>query len=209
MRAGARLAAAAMGVVLAGTGVAASEELKTVPTFTADGVTHVPPFDLPPSALMSKEGAAMLKMRAQTPAKPPQPSDDIDSARKRVEQTLAPLVATMLQRYPVDVAEQRIAGVPTRVVTPRGKPVDEKRILIDLHGGAFSICADACAILESAPIAALGGYKVVTVNYRMAPEAEHPAALEDVAAVYRELLKSYRPEHIGIYGCSAGGLHSG
>jgi acetyl esterase/lipase len=40
----------------------------------------------------------------------------------------------------------------------------------------------------------------------MAPEYAFPAASEDVAAVYRELLKSYRPQNIGIYGCSAGGL---
>jgi hypothetical protein len=32
-----------------------------------------------------------------------------------------------------------------------------------------------------------------------------PAASEDVAAVYKDLLKTYRPENIGIYGCSAGG----
>jgi len=46
---------------------------------------------------------------------------------------------------------------------------------------------------------------VVTVNYRMAPEARHPAAVEDVTAVYKELLKQYKPKQIGIYGCSAGG----
>jgi acetyl esterase/lipase len=39
----------------------------------------------------------------------------------------------------------------------------------------------------------------------MAPEATHPAGVEDVATVYRELLKTYKPKHIGIYGCSAGG----
>jgi acetyl esterase/lipase len=33
-----------------------------------------------------------------------------------------------------------------------------------------------------------------------------PAASEDVEAVYRELLKQYKPADIGIYGCSAGGI---
>ena len=60
-------------------------------------------------------------------------------------------------------------------------------------------------MLESAPIASVGGYKVVSVNYRMAPEATHPPRVEDVATVYRELLKTYEPKHVGIYGCSAGG----
>jgi len=40
----------------------------------------------------------------------------------------------------------------------------------------------------------------------MAPEYKSPAASEDVAAVYRELLKQYEPAAIGIYGCSAGGM---
>ena len=118
---------------------------------------------------------------------------------------LAPQVAGMRKLYSVDVIDQTISGIPTRIVTPKDKPFDGKRVLINLHGGGFTMCAEACALLESVPIAALGGYKVVTVNYRMAPEATHPAGVEDVATVYRELLKSYKPKNIGIYGCSAGG----
>src|SRR5262249_18406549 len=38
------------------------------------------------------------------------------------------------------------------------------------------------------------------------PEFRFPAASEDVAAVYRELLKDHAPADIGIYGCSAGGI---
>ena len=60
--------------------------------------------------------------------------------------------------------------------------------------------------LESIPIAAVGQIKVVSVDYRMAPEARFPAATEDVVAVYRQLLSRYRPHNIGIYGCSTGGL---
>jgi epsilon-lactone hydrolase len=46
---------------------------------------------------------------------------------------------------------------------------------------------------------------VVSIDFRMAPEYTFPAASEDVAAVYRELLKTYKPGNIGLYGCSAGG----
>jgi acetyl esterase/lipase len=60
--------------------------------------------------------------------------------------------------------------------------------------------------MESVPIASIGKIKVVSVDYRQAPEYEFPAASEDVAKVYRELLKTYKPANIGIYGCSAGGL---
>jgi len=44
------------------------------------------------------------------------------------------------------------------------------------------------------------------VDYREGPTYKFPAASEDVAKVYRELLKEYSARNIGIYGCSAGGM---
>jgi acetyl esterase/lipase len=42
--------------------------------------------------------------------------------------------------------------------------------------------------------------KVISINYRQGYEHRYPAASEDVAAVYRELLTMYAPAKIGIYG---------
>ena len=78
------------------------------------------------------------------------------------------------------------------------------RVLINLHGGGFS--TDAGSLLETIPIASLTRTKVVAVLYRLAPENPFPAALDDAIAVYQELLKTYRPEKIGIYGTSAGAI---
>lgn len=175
------------------------------PKFEPSGVVSVPAFELPPSSLISPQSAAMLQMRGRMPDVVRTMNPDITAARQQLEQFMAPQVEATRKRYPVNIVEQQIAGVPVRVVTPADKPADPQRVLINLHGGAFSVCADGCALLESMPIASVGGFKVVTVNYRMAPEAKHPAAVEDVAAVYRELLKAYKPSQIGIYGCSAGG----
>jgi monoterpene epsilon-lactone hydrolase len=63
--------------------------------------------------------------------------------------------------------------------------------------------------LESIPVAAMGRIRVVSLEYRQSPKHRFPAASEDVAAAYRELLKSYRAQDIGIYGCSAGGMLTG
>ena len=201
------LAATAM-VLVAATG-AASGEGPAKPSYAADGTVHVPGFDLPPSGYMSKEAVALLKLRAG-PAKPATPQDkDVTVERKAMEAMTAPIVKATLARYPVDIVEQSIAGVHTRIVTPKGGATDKTRVLINLHGGGFVHCAEGCALLESIPIASIAGVKVVSVDYRMAPEHVFPAASEDVAAVYRALLKSYRPSQIGIYGCSAGGSLSG
>ena len=56
------------------------------------------------------------------------------------------------------------------------------------------------------PIASLGRIKVIAVDYREGPDHKFPAASQDVAAVYQEVLKSYPPQNIGLYGCSAGGM---
>jgi acetyl esterase/lipase len=79
-------------------------------------------------------------------------------------------------------------------------------VLINLHGGAFAVGADLRGLIESIPVAGSGGIKVISVDYRQGPENRFPAASEDVAQVYRELLKTYQPRNIGIYGCSAGGV---
>jgi epsilon-lactone hydrolase len=179
------------------------------PVFDANGVVHVPAFELPPSELSSKEAQAFMKVRAKMPTNLPTMEQDIVKSRKALEAMLAPQVAQMLKAYPVDVVEKKIAGVPTRIVTAKNKKPDPTRILINLHGGAFNTCWESCSTLESAPIAALSGYQVVSVNYRMAPEATHPAGVEDVATVYRDILKNHEAKHVGIYGCSAGGALTG
>jgi monoterpene epsilon-lactone hydrolase len=198
---------AAAGVALAsgGANLAAQENPASRPVFDADGTVHVPAFDLRPSTFLSPEALEAQKSRARMPGGSPPNTVDIVQVRRGLEMMLAPQVAAMRQRYAVDIAEQRIADVPVRIVTPAGKPVDSSRVLINVHGGGFSMCADGCAMLESIPISSVGSFKVISVNYRMGPEARHPAAIEDVEKVYRELLKTYRPQQIGLYGCSAGG----
>ena len=114
------------------------------------------------------------------------------------------------RQYPATIEHTLIGGVPADVVTPRSGITERNRnrVLINLHGGGFiGKCPDG--LVEAMPIAGTGGIRVITVDYREAPEAKFPAASEDVTAVYRELLKSYVPENIGIYGCSAGGALAG
>ena len=54
-------------------------------------------------------------------------------------------------------------------------------------------------------MAALSGACVVSVDYRMPPGHPYPAALDDVLAVYRELLKTHPASRIGVFGSSTGG----
>jgi epsilon-lactone hydrolase len=79
--------------------------------------------------------------------------------------------------------------------------------LINFHGGGFIL--DSGSMSETIPIANLTKMKVIAVKYRLAPESPFPAAVDDAIAVYRELLKSYKPRNIGVYGTSAGAILTG
>jgi monoterpene epsilon-lactone hydrolase len=112
---------------------------------------------------------------------------------------------TIRALYPANVEFSTIAGVPVSVVTPLSIPSNNTdRVLINLHGGGFT--SDSGSLTESMPIANLTKIKVISVMYRLAPGYKFPAPVEDVVAVYRELLKTYRAQHIAIYGSSAGAV---
>ena len=106
---------------------------------------------------------------------------------------------------PVQIVEDKIAGVPVHIVTPDGMPeANHDKVMLNLHGGGFN--SDSGSYTESIPIASYSGIKVVSALYRLAPENPFPAAVDDAVAVYNELLKNYKPEHIVIYGTSAGAI---
>ena len=106
---------------------------------------------------------------------------------------------------PNQLVEDKIAGVPVRIVTPDGMPeANRDKVLLNLHGGGFN--SDSGSYTESIPIAGYTKIKVVAVLYRLAPEHPFPAAVDDSVAVYKELLKTYKPKHIVIYGTSAGAI---
>ena len=143
------------------------------------------------------------------PVPHPPPGSSIVVNRESTDAMQAHDSAVTLAVYPVNVASSTIAGVPVRIVTPVTPIPKEKadRVLICLHGGGFT--TDSGSLTEAIPIANLSQTKVVSVLYRLAPEFPFPAAVDDSIAVYKELLHTYEPQHIGIYGASAGGILTG
>lgn len=115
-------------------------------------------------------------------------------------------LAELRGRMKVSVAESTIGGVKVFTVTPDTLAADKQdKVLIHLHGGCYVLWPGESGTTEAVMMAGLGGYKVISVDYRMPPEATFPAALDDSVAVYKELLKTTDAGKIGIYGSSAGG----
>lgn len=134
-----------------------------------------------------------------------------DQERRWYDEVLyIPWLSKLRHRFVVVIEPKKIGGVQTDIIYPPEGVSDsnKERVLINLHGGGMLVGARYGGQLESIPISSIGRIRVVTVDYRMLPN-KYPAAEEDVLAVYRELLKTYRPENIGIYGCSSGASLTG
>lgn len=110
--------------------------------------------------------------------------------------------------YSVAQENRVVGGVPCEIFTAAtcADKAQSRPVLVNLHAGSFLMGAHIFSAMESIPMAALGGFTVVSVDYRLGPEHKFPAATEDVVSVYKELVKEFNPADIGIYGCSAGGI---
>ena len=133
------------------------------------------------------------------------PPQSLEERRKKTDAYTAGARVEWTKICPNTIVEEKLAGVPVRIVTPEGMPESNKdKVLLNLHGGGFN--SDSGSYTESIPIASYAKMKVVAALYRLSPEVKFPAAVDDSIAVYKELLKSYEPKHIVIYGTSAGAI---
>lgn len=177
-----------------------------------DGTVNVPAYRLPPSVYLSDEA------RKSMPRRPFDANDMLTQliekgrvpvARQGMARGMASQMRKLAEEYQVSYREVTVGGVHGYLVTPAKPSQGGKRgnILVNLPGGGF-IMANAAAggLQESIPLSSRTGFDILTIDYSQAPEAVFPAASEDVASVYRELLKTRKPSQIGIFGSSAGGL---
>jgi monoterpene epsilon-lactone hydrolase len=165
-----------------------------------DGTAHITrvipvPQDLSPQA---------QKFLSQ-PVPDQAPPESLAERRKRTNAYTLRAKAAWTQLCPNTIVNTTLANVPVRIVTPANlSPASRDKVLMNIHGGGFN--TDSGSYTETIPIAYYTRIKVVAVLYRLSPEYQFPAAVDDSVAVYKELLKTYTPDHIIIYGTSAGAI---
>ncbi len=195
------------GHALAQADASARKETPNV-TYRPDGTVVLEHVEVPITSLASPEAKEWLRsLIVDKPFGSGPPLADIKAERARQDGIMRKFLAPMLKRYAVKMSEETIGGIVTDVVVPADgiAPENAHRVLINVHGGGFVTGGRSASLVESVPLAALMKIKVISIDYRMGPEYQFPAASEDVEKVYRALLKTYRPEHMVLYGCSAGG----
>ena len=116
------------------------------------------------------------------------------------------LLPGMLERLKVKVERTTIDGVRAFVVTPETiRPENRDRLLVHVHGGCYVLNGGEAGLPEAIFMAGFGGFKVISVDYRMPPEATYPAAHDDAMTVWKAVTRRTDPKKTAIFGTSAGG----
>jgi acetyl esterase/lipase len=103
------------------------------------------------------------------------------------------------------VQEVDAGGVPCEWVA--GPGVAANSVVLYLHGGAYTTGSLATHRRHVAQLSVAAGARVLNVDYRLAPEHPHPAAVDDAVTAYRWLttVAAILPERVVLCGDSAGG----
>lgn len=136
----------------------------------------------------------------------PQNNEEWIHLRKVVDDEAKARLPALKKYFQVKSRPFKMANVSVYWISPTHKEkTNASRILLHLHGGGYVLFSGESATEEAIYVSGITGYKVVSVDYRLAPENPFPLALEDAFSVYRELLKIYPANKIGVFGSSAGG----
>lgn len=100
--------------------------------------------------------------------------------------------------------EVDVAGIPAIWADAQGGATD--RAVLYVHGGGYVIGAAGYYTNFTGHLAKAIGCRVLNLDYRLAPEHPHPAAVEDSAKAFQWLRnQGFAADHIAIAGDSAGG----
>ena len=132
----------------------------------------------------------------------PAPLDPV--AMRADEESHVPAVA---DRHPVrHVSAQTVGGVPVRVYDDTD--AESNGIVVYFHGGAFFLGSLNTHDHVARHLATATGLRVVSVDYRLAPENAFPAAIEDATAVVEAIIggeSGWDGGTLAVVGDSAGG----
>jgi epsilon-lactone hydrolase len=128
------------------------------------------------------------------------PGSDVNEQRRLLRELLS------AQPLPADVTvtAAELGGVPTAEITVDG--VEPRHIVLYFHGGVYVMGDAALAADLASQIGRRTRARVISVDYRLAPEHPYPAAVDDALAAYQALLENgTAPADIAFAGESAGG----
>lgn len=192
---------------LAGTALAEESSSGTSPTAALPAPRQLPARLLPVPDTISAELQAVVS----APYPPGWNEVPADAAGWRALQAASATGADavldqIVEQLGITVEPGTIAGVPVFTITPNDMPeANRDRLLMHLHGGGYVLYPGRVGAGEGMMMAGYGRFRVVSVDYRMAPDFPFPAPLDDAMAVWQALTADRDPRTMGVFGTSAGG----
>jgi monoterpene epsilon-lactone hydrolase len=125
---------------------------------------------------------------------------DVDEQRRLLRELLS------AQPLPPDVTVTAgtLGGVPTAEITVDG--IEPRHVVLYFHGGVYVLGDASLAADLASQVGRRTQARVISVDYRLAPEHPYPAAVDDALAAYQALLDDgVSPSSIVFAGESAGG----
>src|ERR1700716_3207156 len=125
---------------------------------------------------------------------------DVNEQRRQLRELISaqPLAAD------VTVTAAALGGVPTAEITVDG--IAPRHIVLYFHGGVYVLGDAFLAADLASQVGRRTRARVISVDYRLAPEHPYPAAVDDALAAYEALLQNgTAPSDIAFAGESAGG----
>jgi len=148
----------------------------------------------------------------------------ISPEAKNVMALMATMKIPNLQEIPLELCRQGLAALMAFSLPPlgcqwenvragnvdalwvRAANAEDDATIFYLHGGAYSMGSAQTHLGLTGQLSELSSLRVLSVDYRLAPEHPHPAAIEDAICAYRWLLAQGVPTRsIVVGGDSAGG----
>jgi acetyl esterase/lipase len=172
------------------------------------GPRTVPGRSIPVPATVSPEVQALIAAPYRVPAWDANPKNAEEW--KQLVATLATRGAAaqagIREKLGVTMQPAVIGGVKAFILTPQVIPAaNQNRLLVHVHGGGYVYNPGEAGTGEAALMAAYGGFKVISFDYRMPPDASYPAAMDDAMAVWKAALEMQKPANMAIFGTSTGG----
>jgi acetyl esterase/lipase len=110
------------------------------------------------------------------------------------------------EKLGVTMRTAEIGGVKAFIIEPKVIPARNRhRLLVHVHGGGYVYNPGEAGTQEATLMAAYGGFRVISFDYRMPPDYPYPAAMDDAMAVWKAAVKMEKPRNMAIFGTSTGG----
>jgi acetyl esterase/lipase len=165
--------------------------------------------EIPVPTSVSKEAQAVLSMGRLGPPRRELPAlDDTEGWKAYVAETdgfVRSMVGDATAAFSGSLEERDIGPCPLYVVTPERVEEDDRRVFLDIHGGAWVLGGGELCQRTTIASAEAIGIRAWSVDYRMPPDHPFPTPLDDCLTAYRLLLEERHPSEIVVGGASAGG----